>query len=199
MNSAPLALPRPTSGMPTLALIVGLLALPFLIAGSLYLGGWRPAQTANHGQLISPPQPLPATGLLGSDGQALATTQLGGKWLLILAGSGPCPNDCAARIDEMRRLQVSLNKEMGRLRRVVLSDSADDSVLRDFPRRQPDLVVATMPPHWLPGTENSAEAAAYRLYIADPQGRLIMRYAPEVAGNAVRADLERLLKFAWSG
>lgn len=196
MTSAPLALPERSSGLPMLLLIVSLLALPFLIAGSLYLGGWRPARTAQHGQLFSPPLQLPASGLRHGDGRPLPTGELQGKWLLILAGRGPCPAECAARIDEMRRLQVSLNKEMGRLRRIVLSDDANDAILRDFPRQQPDLVLASAPAGWLPG---AGEANAYRLYIADPQGRLIISYPPDVAGQAVRADLERLLKFAWTG
>ena len=41
--------------------------------------------------------------------------------------------------------------------------------------------------------------AGYRLHIVDPQGRLIMDYPVDVAAKGVRADLERLLKFAWTG
>lgn len=187
------ALPRTTSGLPMLALIVVLLSLPFAIAGGLYLSGWRPAQGSQHGTLFDPPLSLPAGGLLGSDGRPLA--EFDGKWLLILAGHGPCQAACAGRVDEMRRLQVSLNKDMLRLRRMVLTDATNDGVLRDFRQRQPDLVLAATPADWLPATAD----AAYRLYIADPQGRLIISYAPDVAGPAVRADLERLLRFAWAG
>jgi hypothetical protein len=62
--------------------------------------------------------------------------------------------------------------------------------------RQPDLVVAEAPANWLPG---SSDAAGYRLHIVDPQGRLIMDYPVDVAAKGVRADLDRLLKFAWTG
>lgn len=184
------------NGSTMLALVVGLLALPFVIAGGLYLFGWQPARTANHGQLLNPPLPLPAGGLRAPDGQALATADLGGKWLLLLSGSGPCDADCAARIDEMRRIQVALNKDMGRLRRVVLSDQPSDAEFAAARQRQPDLLVATAPPRWLPGT---AGKAGYRLHIIDPQGRLVMDYPANVAAKGVRADLERLLKFAWTG
>ncbi|MGE5469577.1 MAG: hypothetical protein ACM3X0_02135 [Bacteroidota bacterium] len=183
--SAP-SLPRTTSGLPMLALIVALLALPFVIAGGLYLTGWQPERSGNHGTLLSPPPVLP-----------LENGELQGKWLLILAGRGPCDATCAARIDEMRRIQVSLNKDMGRLRRVVLSDMASDGVLGDFRRRQPDLVIAAAPPEWLPCA--GADGTAYRFYLGDPQGRMIMSYQPEVAGKAVRADLDRLLRFSWAG
>lgn len=190
---------RPRSGLPMLALIASLLALPFVIALGLYLIGWQPARTSNHGTLLKPPQPLPASGLLTSDGQPLATSTLHGKWLLILAGRGACDAACSGRIDEMRRIQVSLNKQMGRLRRVVLTDTTSDSTLKNFHQQQPDLVLAAAPALWLPCEEKPEDGSAYRLYVADPEGKLIISYAPDVAGTGVRADLERLLKYSWTG
>ena len=74
--------------MPMLALVVGLLALPFVIAGGLYFLGWQPARTGNHGQIVSPPLPLPASGLRSPDGRPLATAALQDKWLLLLNGNG---------------------------------------------------------------------------------------------------------------
>jgi hypothetical protein len=179
-----------------LLLVASLLALPFVIAAGLYFVGWQPARTTNHGHLHSPPQALPPGGLRSAYGQPLPTAELGGKWLLMLSGSGPCNAACVERIDEMRRIQVSLNKEMARLRRVVLTDRAGDAELAAARRRQPDLVVAEAPADWLPG---SGDTPDYRLHIVDPQGRLVMDYPVDVAARGVRADLDRLLKFAWTG
>jgi len=197
MTSTPM--PRPASGLPMLLLVAALLAMPFAIAAALYLFGWQPARTSNHGALLSPPRPLPASGLQTLTMKPLATTELQGKWLLILAGQGRCDAACGERIDEMRRLQVSLNKDMLRLRRVVLTGIAGDAAVAAFQARQPDLVVAAAPAGWLPDGESTAGDPGYRLYVANPQGELIMSYPLEVAGPAVRADLERLLKFSWTG
>lgn len=197
MNAAALQpTPRRSSGLPMLALVASLLALPFVIAGGLYFVGWQPERTTNHGELLNPPLPLPASGLFSTDGQPLATGELHGKWLLVLSGSGPCAADCASRIDEMRRIQVSLNKEMGRLRRVVLTDQPADPALASARQRQPDLVLARAPAGWLPGLPRPAD---YRLHVVDPQGKLIMDYPVDVAAKDVRFDLDRLLKFAWTG
>ena len=196
MTAMTLSPPPRRNGLPMLLLVVSLLALPFVIAAGLYFIGWQPARTTNHGHLHSPPPPLPPGGLRSADGQALPTAELGGKWLLVLSGSGPCDAACAARIDEMRRIQVSLNKEMARLRRVVLTDHAGDAELTAARQRQPDLVIAEVPGNWLPGSD---PAAGYRLHVVDPQGRLIMDYPVDVAAKGVRADLDRLLKFAWTG
>ena len=191
---------RKSNGLPMLALVVSLLALPFAIAALLYFVGWQPERTGNRGQLRHPPVSLPASGLKMPDGRPLATAELQDKWLLLLNGRGQCTADCLQRIDEMRRIQVSLNKDMGRLRRVVLSDRIADPEFAAARQRQPDLVLAEAPPHWLPGSGSDAEDnAGYRLHIIDPQGNLIMDYPADIPAKGVRGDLERLLKFAWTG
>ena len=40
-----------------LFLVIALLALPFVVAATLYLTGWRPAKAGNHGELLDPPRP----------------------------------------------------------------------------------------------------------------------------------------------
>lgn len=181
------------NGLPMLALIVGLLALPFAIAAGLYFAGWQP-RTAQHGELLAPPQPLPASGLLRADGQALPTAELHGKWLLALSLDGPCDDGCRHRIDEMRRIQVSLNKDMGRLRRLVLGRPGADPGLAAAAGQQPDLLTAVAPAGWLGDARPGP-----RLHIIDPLGRRVMDYPATAEAKDVRADLLRLLKFAWSG
>jgi len=185
--------PPPRAGRRMLALVVSLLALPFAIAAGLYFGGWQPAHTLQHGVLLAPPMVLPASGLLKADGAALPTAELHGKWLLVLSLDDSCRQACLARIDEMRRIQVSLNKEMGRLRRVVLSEQAGDPALALAGRMQPDLLVLGAPSGWL------TSGAGHHLHIVDPQGRRVMEYPAEVNAREIRSDLERLLKFAWTG
>jgi hypothetical protein len=194
MNSATMPAPR-ASGLPMLLLIVGVLVLPFAIATGLYFGGWQPTRTLQHGQLLTPPPTLPGSGLVDVSGQAVATAELHGKWLLVLNLDGPCTTGCAARLDELRRIQVSLNKEMGRLRRVVLAPSTSDPALADAARRQPDLLLFAAPPHGL----GTPAADGYRLHNIDPLGQRVIDYPAAVGGNELRFDLDRLLKFAWTG
>lgn len=176
------------SGRGVLALVVGLLMLPFVLGAGLYYSGWQPVRSGNHGHLL---QPAPALGLAGD-----VAGETAGKWLLILAGNGPCGSECARRIDEMRRIQVSLNKDMGRLRRLILTSAADVPTLSAARVAQPDLLVAI-----LPGTAPAVMGIpdGYRLYVADPQGNVVLQYPPDAPAKGVRADLDRLLKFAWTG
>ena len=114
--------PQKRNSLPMLMLVVGLMAMPVIIAAGLYFIGWQPERTGNQGHLVSPPLPLPVSGLKTTDGSPLATAELHDKWLLLLSGSGQCVANCIQRLDEMRRIQVSLRRDMGRLRRVVLTD-----------------------------------------------------------------------------
>jgi protoheme IX farnesyltransferase len=59
--------PNQRQGRLMLALIVGFLALPFVIGAALYFGGWHPPRISHHGHLVNPPrqlsgQPRPASG-----------------------------------------------------------------------------------------------------------------------------------------
>jgi hypothetical protein len=176
--------PNQRQGRLMLALIVGLLALPFVIGAGLYFGGWQPPRISHHGHLLTPPRLLPEP-LLRSTGKN------GEKWIFLLNVRGPCTDECTDRLDQMRRIQVSLNKDMGRLRRVVLTDQPADPNLATLSRAQPDLLVVV-------AEEDGLGMSADPLFLADPQGRLIMSYPPDAAAKGVRADLERLLKFAWT-
>lgn len=182
-------------------LVTVLLAMPFVLGFALYHFGWRPASSGNYGELIQPPVALPDSGLLQANGRELPSAELKGKWLLVLAGDGPCDTLCVKRLHDMRQIQVSLNKEMGRLRRLWLGGgSSGDPVLPALRQTYPDLLVAAP----APGVAGDAWRRALdgrqpRLYVVDPLGNVILRYPDSPDLNRVRKDVERLLKYSWVG
>lgn len=162
-----------------LFLLVGtLFALPFAVAAGLFFGGWHPEKTANRGTLVMPPLPLPLTDLKPAfDPQ--------GRWLLVLNAGDECSADCLRHIDELRRVQVSLYKEMNRVRRLVLVDNPFSAELAALARQQPDLLIARRPQSW---------GRLSAIHVLDPQGRLVLDYATDAPPRDIRSDLERLLK-----
>lgn len=146
-------------GRRTLALIVAVLAMPFVMGTGLYLSGWRPEGTVNHGRLISPPLAAPAW-----EGWR-------GKWSIAFIHEAPCDRPCFARLDELRRLRLSFAKEAGRTQIVPL---------RKRPAGLPDLPDGSV-------------------ILIDPNGLAMLRYAPGADAKDMRADLERLLKYSWTG
>ena len=118
-----------------------------------------------------------------------------GKWLLVLAGDGTCEAECIAQLKTLRSIQVSLGREIDRMRRIVLT-SEETTVLKALRADQPDLIVSRPTPEW-----NAAltPGPRYRVFLVDPAGNLMMQYAPEAEPKGIRADLERLLKYSWIG
>ena len=183
MNSVALPTPpNPRQGRRPQALIVGRLALPVVIAAALYFGGWHPSRMTHHGHLLKPPRPLPAEILRSTEKNAE-------KWQLVLHVRGPCAADCLRRLDEMRRVHVALYKNMGRLGRALLTGQADDPALPGVRASQPDLMLLKAPPDTLADIADP-------LLLVDPQGRIIMTYPPDASPQGLRADLDRLLKYA---
>ncbi|MBS1189085.1 MAG: putative transrane protein [Rhodocyclaceae bacterium] len=162
-----------------LFLIFAFLALPFVAGTGLYLSGWRPGRTVNHGILITPPATLATPG------------QWAGKWSLLLIHDAPCGVLCAERLNQLGRIRISLGQEMGRTR-VVWMGQAIAAEAANLKVSMPDLSTLDMPPHGLgplpPGS----------VILVDPNGLAMMRYAPDADPRGMRADLERLLKYVRS-
>lgn len=193
-----------TSGQRTLLLVTALLALPFAVAVGLYWFEWRPAKLANHGQLIEPPQALPEDGLQLIDGKPLPTSELRRKWTLVMVNDVPCATPCQEDLHQIRQVQVALNKEMLRLRRVLLGSSVAelraDPALAALQRRYPDLIIAAP----VAGEQGEPwrtilNGAGHRFYVVDPLGNVMMRYPERPQMQGMLRDLERLLKYSWVG
>jgi hypothetical protein len=54
-----------------------------------------------------------------------------------------------------------------------------------------------MAPHAAVKAATASPATTLRM--ADPQGQVVIIYAPDATTRGIRADLDRLLKFTWNG
>ena len=178
----------------TLLAVIAACALPFAVPPLLHAVGWHPAGGKPHGELMQPPRPLPATLFAAPLGTA---TDIPGRWHLVVAGAGACDVDCRKLIDAVRRIQVALYKDMERVDRYWASDLAPDAIAGDLARlrqSQPDLHALHIEP-----PQRSAldlDQAGHRLYLVDPAGRVVMRYAADVPLRGVLEVLQRLLPFS---
>ena len=186
--------------------LLGLAALFFVpLAVSFYLyyvGGWRPAGGTNHGELISPAQPLRTAPFTLADGVTPARADaFRGKWSLVYIGDGSCASeDCRKALWVMRQTRLLLAEDMSRVQRVLVaegnccdmqflgaehrglevlrSDAASTAgFVAQFPRRDP----------------------THTIYVVDPLGNLMMRFDARQDPNGLLEDLEKLLKLSHIG
>jgi hypothetical protein len=185
MNGAPQRL----RGRRTLLLIAAVFLLPLAAAMWLYYSsGWRPPPLTQHGMLIDPPRALPSDALRG-------------QWSLVLLLQGGCDSACLASLDDLGRIRRALDKDMTRVRRVLLHDGGccDPGIPA---LAEPDILVlaaadaggkslrALFPP--VPG-------ATECVYIVDPHGNLVLGYPSAGARLGMLKDLERLLRLSRIG
>ena len=186
-------------------LLVGLAALFFVpLAFSFYLyyiGGWRPAGTTNHGELISPARPLVTAHFTLADGTTPARADLlNGKWTLMYIGDGACAADCQKTLWVMRQTRLLLAENMDRVKRVFLVETACCNL--EFLAREHiglDVVRADTAAATTFIAQFPRQDAAHTIYVIDPLGNLMMRFDARQNPKGLLTDLEKLLKLSHIG
>jgi len=172
-----------------LILIMLLFAAPLIAAYVLNAIGWRPAGTRNYGEMIQPPLDLGGARFVLADGKALQWKDEDWSWT-IFALTGPgCAQRCLERLDELRRVRLTLNQNAYRVRVVVLDDALPAEKLAALSpvvaARDADARLASLRP---------AAADEVAAAFADPHGFLVLSYPAGYDANKLRKDLARLVK-----
>jgi len=139
-----------------------------------------------HGELLAGKTELPAL-------PAPATPAPPGiaQWALVLAVGGPCGEECAAQLEYLRSAQMALGKSMLRVRRVLLLPAGEPlSALPEAAQAPP---AATAVPLQAERLRSLAGGSLPALLVADPAGRLVMRYEGRPDFLAFVDDVEHLL------
>ncbi len=150
--------------------------------------------TTNNGEFVQPPIAVADLKLLDHSDTPHVH---GDTWWVWLVQQGDCTATCQDTLTKMRNMHVLLNKDAERLRRAVINanlvangqDSGDyeiEKLRADFPKLFQLRQMAPAPVS--PG-----------IYIVDPLGNLVFRYAADGMGKPVLQDLKRLLKVSQIG
>ena len=188
-------------GRRQLLLLASVFFGPLLIAFVFYYGdiGWRPVNSTENGQLITPPRLLPDMALLSntSDG----SPRFRGKWSLIMLGDGDCDTTCLTRLYETRQVRKALGRDRDRVQRVfyVTGGTLDADFIE---HEHPGLVVietnAPIAKVLLEAvTDGNREPGD--IFLADPIGNLIMRFPRDTDMKGIHTDLKQLLKLSRIG
>ena len=188
---------RTRSGRYKMLLVMLACAAPVLASYTAYYF-WQPEGRRNHGELIVPPRDMPAVQAQTLDGQTVPLHSLRGQWLLLSVAGGACDDTCQKNLYFQRQLRETQGKDKDRIDRVwLISDQAEvPASLRPALARATVLRVdAAVLQAWL--QPQAGHALGEHLYVIDPMGNWMMRFAPNMdvhSASLAKRDLERLMR-----
>lgn len=159
----------------------------------------------NHGDLISPPRPLPDIKLI----DPLSDTndgKLHGKWSLFYIVDDFCDQACLDNLYRMRQIHMAAGKYSLRVQRAILitHSTSDDpaQVFKDYAGQRllstNGINIGEFLEKFHLKDERQPEQK-HRLYIIDPLGNLMMSYPPDADPGGIIKDLSQLLKASHIG
>lgn len=188
----------------TILLLFAMAVIPFLIAwylsvNKIWLGGGT-----NKGQLIEPPVTTEYDEFAGFDPFSRDNmAELKGHWVLVNIIPGTeCNKVCLEAIHASKQLRLMMNKDLVRIRRVVLVLNRvdektaarwwqdDNRLLRSYPRASLTDKIKRIIPKRIPDG---------MLLLMDPLGNLMMQYPPGFDPYDVKKDLGKLLRISQIG
>jgi hypothetical protein len=179
----------------TLWLVLAVCVAPF-VAAAVVSRYFPPESRMNYGELIDP-VPLPEVGLVTLEGKEFQTSSLRGKWVMIHVDGGACPAKCVEKLWKIRQLRLTQGKNMDRIERLWLIDDqapVDATLQKEYTGtvmlRAPSGLLRRLPSKDEPNTH---------IWLADPLGNVMLRYAPDADPSKMKNDLLRLLKVSQIG
>jgi hypothetical protein len=181
-----------------LLLVFALFFGTMIVAGALRFSGWQPAGMRNKGELLKPPVDLRARAPRLATGEAYAWNPGQRQWRILAVPPAACGQACdavARDLDIVWRMAgqnadhvdvLWLCAEAGC---TVPSPLREDRMLRVL--APDDALRAALPGA---GAGAASAAAGVPVYIIDPNGFVILRYAPGTDLMGLREDLSKLLK-----
>ena len=193
------------SGRRTLVLIVLLFLAPVVLATSLYLSGWRPdGKGLQQGELLQPARPLTNASLRKTDSTEYRLHALRGSWTFITFSRLPCNDICQNNLYKMQQVRLAQGKDAGRVQRAFIALGGAKGLLA-LEAQYPGLAAFTAPAavqilaREFTTSHGTPLDGLERVYLVDPNGNLVLSYAPDADASGMRKDLARLLRLSQIG
>lgn len=177
-------------------LLLGIAAIflgSFAVAGMLRFSGWRPAAMKNHGELLQPPGDLRQVAPTLADGTTYRWNPSERLWRIVLAPPDDCDAPCVALSRDLDTVWQLFGRNADHVHILWIGAPPADAV------RNPAWRVVRPDPALLDGLPRSDATATggtrgVPVYVVDPNGFVVLRYAPGFDPGHLRADMARLLK-----
>lgn len=173
--------------------IAGLFFGSMLLAGVLRFAGWQPAATKAHGELLHPPGDLRGVALQLDDGSAYPWLPSRRIWRIALAPPAGCTTACVQLARQLMTVWQLMGEDTDRVHVLWIGEPP-----RDVPRGGALRIVRSSAGlrAGLPRSQptRGEDPRGVPVFLVDPNGFVVMRYAPGSDPAGLRADLAKLLK-----
>lgn len=176
-----------------LVLIVAIFLVPMLVAGIMRFADVHPAATRQKGELLEPPADLRDVRPRLADGTPYKWNPVDRTWRILVPAPADCGDDCRRVARDVGTVWQLTNKDADRVDVLWWCSTTACDWPSDV--ASPSTVRVLAPDQGARDRLPRADAAAgLPVYVVDPNGFVILRYAPGADLADLRADLSRLLK-----
>ncbi|SDY11143.1 hypothetical protein [Lysobacter enzymogenes] len=172
----------------TLVLIAAFFFVPMLVAGVMRFTDRHPAINRQHGELLEPKPDLRQLEPALADGKPYPWNPGSRVWRIVVAPQPDCLQACVQLSHELDTVWQLFGKD---------ADQVDILWLGEPPAgaaRPASLRVLGPSPQLRERLPRLNDPAGLPVYVIDPNGFVILRYAPGFQPGGLRTDLSRLLK-----
>ncbi len=183
----------------TLWILVSIFFVPMIIAYGYYFLGDH-FSTGNHGELINPVVQVDQLKLLDEAGLVKQLDDT--KWLMIYIADKDCDAVCVKSLYNMRQINIALGKNAHRFQHMIIhmenmSLEFKQLISTEHPNAQhaygsKEMIYQALFP-------NQTNPQLNDIFIMDPLGNIMMRFARDVSPKLILKDLNRLLKISRIG
>jgi len=192
-----------------------LIILILMFFGSVFIAwllinnsdSWRPWETKNNGDLITPARPVTDLSLQTLDGKNFSIKDMVGKWVMVYIGKTECDKLCKINLYNIRQTRLGQKGEHLRIERlfIMVGDTPAES-LKTALTDSPGMKIVRVDTKNLSNLLSSFKTndgvpadTANRVYLVDPLGNFMMKYEPGFDPRGLAKDLELLLKVSLVG
>lgn len=177
-----------------LVLLILIILSPIVISSFLHRWNIHPDKTVNYGELI---EVTPLKGLATDleNNTIFRSRQFKGKWTLLMIDSGQCGEDCQDKLYKMRQVRLVQHVDKDKVQRIWLINDdlrPDSAIIDEYQGTRLVLAKGRDLLEEFPYVNTQAD----HIYVVDPMGNLMMRYAANVDPKEMVADIKRLLKLS---
>ena len=159
-----------------------------LVAGALRFGGWQPQANRQHGELLSPYADLRARVPRLADGGDYRWDPTARQWRIVVAPPAGCADACVELTRQLDLVWQLTGRHADRVHLLWIGDWPAAGI------RHSEVRVLAPDPALRAALPRVDDPAGVPVYVVDPNGFVILRYAPGFDPGHLRADLARLLK-----